>query len=160
MLLFSSQVVSNSLDPMDYSPPGSSVLGISQARILAQVAMPFSGRSFPTQRSSSPPLSFLLWHTGSLPLATWEAWKGKKVKSLSRVRLSATPWTVAYQAPLSMGFSRQQCWSGLPFPSPGDLPDSRIKPGSPTLQTDLLPSEQPEKPILVQLFSPCLLLIV
>ena len=46
-----------------------------------------------------------------------------EVKSLSRVRLFATPWTVAYQAPLSMGFSKQECWSGLPFPSAGDLPD-------------------------------------
>ena len=63
-----------------------------------------------------------------------------KVKSLSRVRLFATPWTVAYQAPLSMGFSRQECWSGLPFPSPGDLPDPGIKPRSPALQADALPS--------------------
>ena len=70
----------------------------------------------------------------------------KKVKSLSRVRLFATPWTVAYQAPLSMGFSRQECWSGLPFPSPGDLPDPGIKPGSPALQADVLPSEPPGKP--------------
>ena len=52
---------------------------------------------------------------------------------LSRVRPFATPWTVAYQAPLSMGFSRQEYWSGLPFPSPGDLPDPGIKPGSPAL---------------------------
>ena len=52
-----------------------------------------------------------------------------KVKSLSRVRLFVTPWTVAYQAPLSTGFSRQEYWSGLPFPSPGDLPDPGIKPG-------------------------------
>ena len=51
---------------------------------------------------------------------------------LSRVQLFATPWTVAYQAPLSMGFSRQEYWSGLPFPSP-DLPDSGIEPGSPAL---------------------------
>ena len=50
-----------------------------------------------------------------------------KVKSLSRVQLFATPWTVAHQAPLSMGFSRQEYWSGLPFPSPGDLPDPGIK---------------------------------
>ena len=56
-----------------------------------------------------------------------------EVKSLSRVGLFATPWTIAYQAPLSMGFSRQEYWSGLPFPSPGDLPDPGIKPGSPTL---------------------------
>ena len=60
---------------------------------------------------------------------------------LSCVRLFVTLWTVAYQAPLSMGFSRQQYWSGLPFPSLGDLPDLGIKPGSPALQTDALPSE-------------------
>ena len=56
-----------------------------------------------------------------------------EVKSLSRVQLFATPWTVAYQVPLSLGFSRQQSWSGLPFPSPGDLPNPGIKPGSPEL---------------------------
>ena len=66
-----------------------------------------------------------------------------KVKSLSRVRLLATPWTVAYQAPPSMGFSRQEYWSGLPLPSPGDLPDPGIEPGSPALQADALPSEPP-----------------
>ena len=69
-----------------------------------------------------------------------------KVKSLSRVQLFATPWTVAYQAPLSMGFSRQEYWSGLPFPSPGDLPDPGIKPGSLSFQTDSLASEPPGKP--------------
>ena len=68
------------------------------------------------------------------------------MKSLSRVRLFATPWTVAYQAPPSMGFSRQECWSGLPLPSPGDPPDPGIEPGSPTLQADALPSEPPGKP--------------
>ena len=52
---------------------------------------------------------------------------------------SATPWTVAYQAPPSMEFSRQEYWSGLPFPSPGHLPDPGIEPGSPTLQIDALP---------------------
>ena len=69
-----------------------------------------------------------------------------KVKSLSRVRLFATPWTAASQAPPSMGFSRQEYWSGVPFPSPGDLPDSGIKPGSPALQADTLPSKPPGKP--------------
>ena len=54
------------------------------------------------------------------------------VKSLSHVRLFATTWTVAYQGPPSMGFSRQEYWSGLPFPSPGDLPNLGIKPRSPT----------------------------
>src|SRR5574339_62144 len=66
-------------------------------------------------------------------------------KSLSRVRLFATPWTVAYHSPLSMGFSRQEYWSGLPFPSPGDLPNPGIEPRSPTLRVDALPSEPPGK---------------
>ena len=69
------------------------------------------------------------------------------MKSLSCVPLFSTPWTVAYQAPPSMGFSRQEYRRGLPFPSPGDLPDPGIKPGSPTLQADALPSEPPEKPL-------------
>ena len=68
-----------------------------------------------------------------------------KVKSLSHVQLFATPWTVAYQAPPSMGFSRQEYWSGLPFPSPGDLPGPGIEPGSPTLQADFLSFEPPGK---------------
>ena len=77
-------------DPIDGSPPGSSVPGILQARILEWVAISFSN-----------------------------AWKWKvKVKSLSRVRLLATPWTAAYQAPLSMGFSRQEYRSGVPLSSP------------------------------------------
>ena len=70
-----------------------------------------------------------------------------KLKSLSCVRLFVTPWTVAYQVPPSMGFSRQGYWSGLPFPPPGDLPSPGIKPGSPALQGDALPSEPPRKPI-------------
>ena len=69
-----------------------------------------------------------------------------KVKSLSCVQLSATPWTVACRAPLSMKFSRQECWSGLPFPSPGYLPGPGIEPGSPALQADALPSELLGKP--------------
>ena len=66
-----------------------------------------------------------------------------KVKSLSRVRLFATPWTVAHQAPPPMGFSRQEYWSGLPFPSPGDLPNPGTEPRSPALQADALTSEPP-----------------
>ena len=77
-------------DPIDSSPPGSAVPGILQARMLEWVAISFSN-----------------------------AWKWKvKVKSLSCVLLFATPWTAAYQAPLSMGFSKQEYWSGLPLPSP------------------------------------------
>ena len=84
-----------------------------------------------------------------------------------------TPWTVARQAPLSMKFSRQENWSGLSFPSPGDLPDPRIEPRFPALQADSLPSQPPGKPpikidimvILIQdgnvskdspVFQPCL----
>ena len=77
-------------DPIDGSPPGSPVPGILQARTLEWVAISFSN--------------------------TWK-WK-VKVKSLSRVRLLGNPWTAAYQAPLSMGFSRREYWSGVPLPSP------------------------------------------
>ena len=80
-------------DPIDGSPPGSPVPGILQVRTLEWVAISFSN-----------------------------AWKGKvKVKSLSRVRLFSTPWTAARQAPLSMGFSKQEYWSGMPSPSPTDV---------------------------------------
>ena len=79
-------------DPIDGSPPGSPVPGILQARTLEWVAISFSN--------------------------AWE-WK-VKVKSLSRVQLPAAPWTAAYQAPPSMGFSRQESWSGVPLPSPVD----------------------------------------
>jgi len=68
------------------------------------------------------------------------------VKSLSHVRLFVTLWTVAHQAPPSMGFSRQEYWNGLPFPSPGDLPNPGIEPKSPTLRADTLTSEPPGKP--------------
>ena len=77
-------------DPIDGSPPGSPVPGILQARTLEWVAISFSNA---------------------------RKWK-VKVKSLSRFRLLATPWTAAYQAPPSMGFSRQEYWSGVPLPSP------------------------------------------
>ena len=90
-------------DPMDYSLPGSFVPGILQARILEWVAISFAN-----------------------------AWKWKvKVKSLSRVRLLATPWTAAYQALPSMGFSRQEYWSGVPLPSPGNSHTSPRNPESP-----------------------------
>ena len=69
-------------------------------------------------------------------------------QSCPTLRVFATPWTVTHQAPPSMGFSRQEYWSGLPFPSPGDLPDPAIEPGSPAFQADALTSEPPEKPLL------------
>ena len=86
----------------------------------------------------------------------------KKVKSHSSVRLFATPWTVVYQAPPSMGFFSQEYWSGLPFPSLGNLPNPGIEPRSPVLQADALPSELPRKPSSrkTELNSPSLLLPV
>ena len=74
-------------------------------------------------------------------------------ESLSCVWLFATPWTVAHQAPLPMEFSRQEYWSGLPFPPPGDLPNSGIKPGSPALQVDFFLSSEPLGKPLTGIFS-------
>ena len=74
-------------------------------------------------------------------------WVSEWVKSLSHVWLFATPWIVAYQAPPSMGFSRQEYWNRLPIPSPGDLPDPGITPRSPALEADALTSESLGKPI-------------
>ena len=122
-----------------HSLPGSSVHGILQARILEWVAVPSSRRSSQPRDRTHVSCVFCI---GRRVLYHWKV----KVKSLSCVRLFATPWTVAYQAPPSMGFSRQECWSGLPLPSPGDLPNPGIKPGSPSLQEDALPSEPPGKP--------------
>ena len=111
-----------------------------------------------------PGLSTLLWDTSK---AHWMAknsksaalllcsahsarqismtWVKVKVKSLSRVRLFATPWTAAYQAPPSVGISRQEYCSGVPFPSPRDLLNPGIEPRSPAWQAGALPSEPPGK---------------
>ena len=75
----------------------------------------------------------------SLKLLTFIQLSKVEVKSLSRVLLFATVWTVAYHDSPSVGFSRQEYWSGLPFPSPGDLPNPGIEPGSPALQADKPP---------------------
>ena len=75
------------------------------------------------------------------PYDSWQVTKPCVCYSISRVRLFVTPWTVAHQASLPMGFSRQEYWSGLPCPPPGDLPKPGTEPGSPTLQADSLPSE-------------------
>ena len=87
---------------------------------------------------------WLVMEVKSDAVKTNVAWS--EVKSLSRVWLFVTPWIVAYQAPPSMVFSRQEYWSGLPFHSQGELPDPGIKPRSPALQADTLPSEPPGKP--------------
>ena len=74
-----------------------------------------------------------------------------KCHLLSYVRLFVTPWTGTHQASLSMEFSRQEYWSGLPFPSPGDLPDPGMEPRSPTLKEDYLPSEPTGKAICLKI---------
>ena len=114
---------------------------------VAQSCPTLWDRVLPETTVSLPPLLVSLSRPPSLCLCfpalknVSDLSKGSEVKSLSLVRLFATLWTVAYQAPPSMGFSRQECWSGLPFPSPGDLPNPGIKPGPPTLQADTLPWE-------------------
>ena len=128
---------------MDCSLPFFSAHGILQARILKWVAIigSFSRGIFLTQGlnlgSPAPWTDSLL---SEIPLLT------VKVKSLSHIQLFATLWTVAYQASLSMGFSKQEYWSGLPFPSPGDLPNPGIEPGPPALEADALTSEQQRGP--------------
>ena len=94
--------------------------------------------SFSLRRNQSPPFQCLV--------LSWCASESEKCQSLSW--LCVTPWTVAHQAPLSMGFSRQEYWSGLPWPPPGDLPNPGMEPGSPAWQMDSLPSEPPGKPMM------------
>ena len=81
----------------------------------------------------------------SLGLAAFQLWGGGGLATKSYPTL-VTLWTVAHQALLFRGFSRQEYWSGLPFPSPGDLPDPGIEPGSPALQADSLPTKLQGKP--------------
>ena len=84
-------------------------------------------------------------------------------KSVSHSPVSdsfATPWTVALQAPLSMGFSRQEYWSGWPFPFPGDLSGSRIKPGSPSWQENSIPSEPPGNQRLFHWLVKCFYIVI
>ena len=119
-------------DLMDCSPPGSFVQRILQASILQWVAMPSSrGSSWP--RDGTQVSCLLHWQVGSLPLhAAWETpfvfFCACELSHFSCVQLFVTSWTVAHQAPLSMEFSRQAYWNGLPCPSPGDLPDPGIEP--------------------------------
>ena len=159
-------------DPMNCSLPGFPVDGILQARVLEWVAITFfRGSSWPSDQSWVSRIAGRFFKpskpSGKPKCVVWS-----EVRSLSHVQLFATPWTVAYQAPPSMGFSRQECWSGLPFPSPGDLLayqappsmgfsrqecwsglpfpspgdllDPEIEPRSPALQADTLLSEPPE----------------
>ena len=95
----------------------------------------------------------LPWHSSSalLLLIVRPLVHGGSLVLISHVKSCptlVTPWTIAYQAPLSMGFSREEYWNGLPFPSPGDLPNWGIEPRSPALPADSLPTEPPGKPLL------------
>ena len=100
------------------------------------------------------------WIHMSLSATLWVPLSGELsvvVQSFSRVRLFVTPWTLAHQGPLSMGFSRQEYWSGLPFSFPGDLPEPEIKLTSPTLAgrffTPELPGKHPRQPKVIGLLS-------
>ena len=104
---------------MDCSPPGSSVRGQG----LNLVPLHWEHRVLAT----GPPGKSLIL----------------SVCVLSHIHFFATPWTVAHQAPLSVGFSRQEYWSGLPFPSPGDIPNLGTEPVSPAWQADSLPLSHP-----------------
>ena len=145
-------------NPVDCSLPGFSIHGILQARILEWVTISLSrGSSQPRDRTRVSLIGgrrFNLWATREAPnhkfillqmiISKWNCWVAvgcvcvcvcmlHMLSRFSRVWLFVTPWTVAHQAPLSLGFSRQEYWSGLPFPSPGDLSDPGIEPRSPAL---------------------------
>ena len=117
--------MSDSWNPMDCSLPSSSVRGISQAKILEWVVISFSAWPYVSSKGQNSCLSKKGAYAGSI-LSTF-------------VRLFEIPWTVAHQLPLSMGFPRQEYWSGLPFPTPGDLPSQGFNPRLLHWQVDSLP---------------------
>ena len=136
-------------NPMDCSPPSSSVHGILQARILEWVAISSSrGYSQPRDRTRSC-LAGGFFTTESPEKIKINYTSIKINMACGLVSESCptflTPWTLVCQAPLSMGFSRQQYWNGLPFPSPGNLPNPGIEPGSSALQADSSPTELSKK---------------
>ena len=125
------------------------VVGYQQTHTQGRERRPDATAQTPLQRRflfSLQPLHFFITNSTRSCFQTARKMSvSQSVKSLSHIRLFATPWTVAHQASPSMGFSRQEYRSGLPFPSPGDLPDPGIEPGSPTLEADALTSEPPGK---------------
>ena len=126
---FSPSVMSASCNPMDCSTPGFSAHGIPQARILEWVAISFSRGSSQSRDRT---------HVSCIVGRHFTVWATREACIFSCVWLFMTPWTVAHQAPLSLRFPRQEYWSGMPFPSPGDLPNLEIKPrslASPVLST-------------------------
>ena len=124
---------------MDCSQPGCLSLRFPRQEFWSGLPFPSPGNCL--TQSSNLCLLQVSCIAGGFFTAYREAHPVVKVTLLSRVGLFATLWTVAHQAPPSMGFSRQEYWSGLPFPSPRDLPDSGNETGSPALQADALPSE-------------------
>ena len=122
-------------DLMDYSLSVSSIHGSFQARVLEWIAISFSrGSSRP--RKSAFPGSPALQADALLSEPMPKNVQLLLLSHFSRVRLFATPWTIVYETPPSMEFSKQENWSGLPFPSPGALPNPGIEPMSPALQAD------------------------
>ena len=144
--------------PMDCSPPGSSIHGILQARVLEWVAISFSRCLVNTFKEHYCTRSWM--NEGNLrqsfqPPCFWvkvdilNILVRAHTQSLSCVRLFATQWTVARQAPLSMGFPKQEYWSGLSFLSMGDLPNPGTEPVSPAWAGGFFTTEVPGKPIIL-----------
>ena len=152
--LFLGTAKSLQLCPTLWEPPGSSVHGILRAKTLDWVAMPSSrGSSRPRDRTH---ICFLYWQAGSLPWSHQGIHRTKIKRMISEVKVTqscptlVTPWTVAHKVPLSMGLSRQEYWSGLPFPSPGNPFYPRIKPAyfaSPELAGGFFTTVSPGKPL-------------
>ena len=168
LLLFSHWVVSSSLQPQELQHarlPCPSLISLSLLKLMSiEFAMPsihlilchpllLLPSIFPSIRVFSNELalcirwpkywSFTFSISHSNEILPMMPFYGDVCVLVSHVWLFATPWTIAHQAPLSVEFCRQEYWSGLPFPSPGDLPNPGIKPGSPALQVDSSPSEPP-----------------
>ena len=134
-------------DPVDYT-----VHGILQARILEWVAFPFSrGSSQPRNQTWVSCIAGRFFTTWAMRAGLSKLfYQDIVVQSLSQVWLLVTPWTVAHQAPLFLWFPREEYWSELPFPSPGDLPDPEFEPMSPALQNDSLPLSHQGSPSVIR----------
>ena len=148
MLCLVTQLCPTLCDPMDHSPPNSSIHGDSPGKNTGVGCHAFLQGICPTQGSTQ--VSRIAGGFFTI-LATKEARVYIVSVSRSVVSDSAMPWTTAYQAALSLRFSRQGYWSGLPFPSPGHLPNPGIEPGSPALQADSLLTELQGKPMCIHI---------
>ena len=150
-------------DPMDYSPPGSSVLGILQARTLEWAAMPFPrGSSRPRDQTQVSCIAgrffYCLSHQKSMIsvcVCVCVYMRACMLSHFSCVRLFVTSGTVARQAPLSVGLSRQKYWGALPCPPTGEIPDPGIEPMS-----SAAPALQVDSSLLSHLGNPCICVCV